>query len=377
MAQPSCSTTSGHFWIVGFKVSLPCDQRWTHASTLTHGGVILANVFGFPCTLYATAHLAELATTTLVCPNHLLGVGASLLASAAIFNASTMDASLSTVEPWPLPCSRASSQAWVKIRQREHQHYHNVARRQRLQLQQFVNPKGWIRGALFLPDGTRLNGDFFELVELDDLIAICHRRSGCKSRHQRANRWWNQHPLPSSERPPMDTPTLPTSHQQNQHWCFELYGGGNKRGPGQRGPGRAQQPVVHEKLTPNGRRTSHHIEGLEIRSPSGSRVVSVQPRGPSAPKLNEEESTRLREDFYISSPTDDAYLQDTRKDLVKKISMDDIRKRQKNTHDVRRSNAKKRLNMLNPNAEKAQRAAEEKRRWHDQHALQTEGETDA
>ena len=78
-------------------------------------------------------------------------------------------------------------------------------------------------------------------------------------------------------------------------------------------------------------------------SPGGSTVVSVQPHGP--PALSKEQCEGLRKEFYITSPTHDAYLQEKedQKTGGKQLALDDARKKQKASHAVRESAAKKRL----------------------------------
>ena len=78
-------------------------------------------------------------------------------------------------------------------------------------------------------------------------------------------------------------------------------------------------------------------------SPGGSTVVSVQPHGP--PALSKEQCEGLRKEFYITSPTHDAYLQEKQDQKTggKQLALDDARKKQKANHAVRESAAKKRL----------------------------------
>ena len=78
-------------------------------------------------------------------------------------------------------------------------------------------------------------------------------------------------------------------------------------------------------------------------SPGGSTVVSVQPHGP--PALSKEQCEGLRKEFYITSPTHDAYLQEKQDQKMggKQLALDDARKKQKANHAVRESAAKKRL----------------------------------
>ena len=78
-------------------------------------------------------------------------------------------------------------------------------------------------------------------------------------------------------------------------------------------------------------------------SPGGSTVVSVQPHGP--PALSKEQCEGLRKEFYITSPTHDAYLQEKQDQKTggKQLALDDARKKQKANHAMRESAAKKRL----------------------------------
>ena len=98
----------------------------------------------------------------------------------------------------------------------------------------------------------------------------------------------------------------------------------------------------------------HQIQGVEIMSPGGGTVVSVEPRGP--PALSVDECERLRSEFYITSPTDDAYLQEKHGQKMRDegLSLDEVRQRQTANHAVRVSNAKKRLYEV-PSAEDAAR----------------------
>ena len=146
----------------------------------------------------------------------------------------------------------------------------------------------------------------------------------------------------------------------------ELYGGGapSARGRGKgRGRGRPstrEAPVVRQEPTPTGRRTKHIIQGLEITSPGGT--VTVQPLGPSAPALTEEECGKLREEFYITSPLGGLDA--------------DADKKQKANHAVRASKAKKRL-YDGPQAVRASKAKAEADRREQRDEAQKKAENNA
>ena len=118
-------------------------------------------------------------------------------------------------------------------------------------------------------------------------------------------------------------------------------------------------------------------------SPGGSTVVSVQPHGP--PALSKEQCEGLRKEFYITSPTHDAYLQEKQDQKTggKQLALDDARKKQKANHAVRESAAKKRLYSTSQETEgqtlakKAADAARKQAARDDRRTHQTEEETQA
>ena len=62
-----------------------------------------------------------------------------------------------------------------KLQRGRRRHWHNCNRRARVRSAQYLQPKGWLRGAFFTPDGQRWNADLFRPLPSDRGYAIFHR----------------------------------------------------------------------------------------------------------------------------------------------------------------------------------------------------------
>jgi len=156
----------GVFWVCAFKINLPGAQpSWGLSIDKLAEGLFWASL-----SFISNGHVRA--------PTH---------ADIAKMHAAR---STSTPTCWPPLPSVANSPAWVEIRQRERQRDRLRAKNARRSSRwlQYINPRGWVRGALFLPDGTRLNADVFELVVHNGWVGIYRRRSGCERRRPRCSR---------------------------------------------------------------------------------------------------------------------------------------------------------------------------------------------
>ena len=235
-----------------------------------------------------------------------------VLTTTAATAATIVAARLPHQQQWPVtesfPCP-FSQPALASIQARRRRHWHNVKRRAVFREEQYLNPKGWIRGAFFTPDGQRWNADCFFAIELADGIAIFR---------------WIRHralrvpPPPPPPSPPTDVhsrgvgPTWSGAvFQRGSHGgdrIFELKGGGapessgSNRGRGaSRGRGkRRPEPKVIWSTPKRGDKHSdrirHYIQALP--SPGGT-WHAISPSHPEpAPQL----LGQLRTEFFDESP---------------------------------------------------------------------------
>ena len=249
----------------------------------------------FACGAFGCASAPTLAATALTITPLGPALTATALTIAALttpFVLTTTAATAATIvaarlphqQQWPatesFPCP-FSQPALASIQARRRRHWHNVKRRAVFREEQYLNPKGWIRGAFFTPDGQRWNADCFFAIELADGIAIFR---------------WIRHralrvpPPPPPPSPPTDVhsrgvgPTWSGAvFQRGSHGgdrIFELKGGGapessgSNRGRGaSRGRGkRRPEPKVIWSTPKRGDKHSdrirHYIQALP--SPGGT-----------------------------------------------------------------------------------------------------------
>ena len=241
-----------------------------------------------------------------------------VLTTTAATAATIVAAQLSHQQQWPatesFPCP-FSQPALASIQARRRRHWHNVKRRAVFREEQYLNPKGWIRGAFFTPDGQRWNADCFFAIELADGIAIFK---------------WIRHgalrvPPPQPPRPPSPPTDLLTRgdgatwsgavFQRGSHSgdrIFELKGGGAPESPGSnrgrgatrgRGKRRPEPKVIRSSPYRDDKWDAEHPDRIRnyiqaLPSPGGT-WHALSPSHPEpAPQL----LGMLRTEFYDESP---------------------------------------------------------------------------
>ena len=241
-----------------------------------------------------------------------------VLTTTAATAATIVAAQLSHQQQWPatesFPCP-FSQPALASIQARRRRHWHNVKRRAVFREEQYLNPKGWIRGAFFTPDGQRWNADCFFAIELADGIAIFK---------------WIRHgalrvPPPQPPRPP-SPPTDLLTRGDGATWSgavfqrglhsgdriFELKGGGAPESPGSnrgrgatrgRGKRRPEPKVIRSSPYRDDKWDAEHPDRIRnyiqaLPSPGGT-WHALSPSHPEpAPQL----LGMLRTEFYDESP---------------------------------------------------------------------------
>ena len=96
-----------------------------------------------------------------------------------------------------------------------------------------------------------------------------------------------------------------------------------------------------EPTPDKGERTRNIIQGTEILSPGGAHIERIEPsttdlKADVLTGLSQSQLERVREECYITSPTDDAYLRRTR-NVPEGEPLDDVRKKQKQNSSTRKS----------------------------------------